>query len=586
MPLPARSLVPSRPRSLLAALAAALPLLLGVSSDPLVPELPAVAHRAPDNVAPLKAEVLPPSAGDPPAATVSAGTLDSSFVPFKSLGSHRIATPLWFRLPPPSAAGGDNPVLLTRAGMDQTVELYGRQWGHTVRLNPATVVPQFGGAQDSVYALPPGLDPTGPLYVRIQRLGRATADIHFSTSTLAQVLQEARVHERVIALAFGALMAMALSTLLVRFVLTDKLYPLYGTLFSLQALYLGYFSGQAFNWPVLSWARPLSSYASNVPGAIAAAAAALFVREFANLRLFSPAVYRFFGSMAVAFVVLACANVLRAIPGLSPAVAAAGNLMFLGSALFTLVVSYLAWRSGNRAAGWFLIAWALLCSFQILTALRLLYGRADDAQGLLYYGLAPSMVAAAVLIALGTSDRVRQQTLALTDAERRARTDPLTGVLNRRSLIERLDGTCMRAKARGMPVSVLFIDLDHFKQINDSYGHAAGDACLAGVIAPIHSELRQSDVIGRYGGEEFVVILNGADDAAARPIAERICRRVAEVRIEGFGMPIQVTCSIGIAASDTLGVWGQHLIAHADMAQYAAKRSGRNQVQVAASLAA
>jgi diguanylate cyclase (GGDEF)-like protein len=83
-----------------------------------------------------------------------------------------------------------------------------------------------------------------------------------------------------------------------------------------------------------------------------------------------------------------------------------------------------------------------------------------------------------------------------------------------------------------------------------------------------------------------VVILSGADAAAAHPIAERICRRVADIRIEGFGGPISVTCSIGVAASDRLGVWGQHLIAHADTAVYVAKRSGRNQVQVAAVLAA
>ena len=82
----------------------------------------------------------------------------------------------------------------------------------------------------------------------------------------------------------------------------------------------------------------------------------------------------------------------------------------------------------------------------------------------------------------------------------------LTGVLNRRSLIERLDAACVRAKARSLPISVLFLDLDHFKQINDTFGHAAGDACLAGIIPPIQAELRQSDVIGRYGGEEFVVI--------------------------------------------------------------------------------
>jgi diguanylate cyclase (GGDEF)-like protein len=144
----------------------------------------------------------------------------------------------------------------------------------------------------------------------------------------------------------------------------------------------------------------------------------------------------------------------------------------------------------------------------------------------------------------------------------------------------------LRARARGLPIALLFIDLDYFKEINDSYGHAAGDACLRAIIGPIHAELRQSDVIGRYGGEEFVVILSSADMAAAHPIAERIRNRVSEVRVEGYGPPIKLTCSIGVASSDTLGVWGEHLIAQADAAVYAAKRSGRNRVQMAIAAAA
>jgi diguanylate cyclase (GGDEF)-like protein len=149
-------------------------------------------------------------------------------------------------------------------------------------------------------------------------------------------------------------------------------------------------------------------------------------------------------------------------------------------------------------------------------------------------------------------------------------------------LLERLDSACLRARARGLPIALLFIDLDHFKQINDSHGHPAGDACLKAIIPPIQSELRQSDLIGRYGGEEFVVILSSADAAAAQPIAERIRQRVAEISVPGFGAPIHVTCSIGIATSDMLGVWGEHLIARADEAVYAAKRCGRNCVQIAA----
>src|SRR5260370_32819176 len=112
------------------------------------------------------------------------------------------------------------------------------------------------------------------------------------------------------------------------------------------------------------------------------------------------------------------------------------------------------------------------------------------------------MVGGGVLGALGVADRLLAQRIALTEAERRAQTDPLTGVLNRRSLVERLDAACLRARARGLPIALLFIDLDHFKEINDTFGHAAGDACLSAVIAPIQAELRQSDVIGRDGGAE------------------------------------------------------------------------------------
>lgn len=527
---------------------------------------------------PLQVEFLDATDSKPTVAEVAGGSLDGRFRPFASRGSYSIDRLLWFRLPPPeAAAGGETPVLLARSGMDQPVEMFARRNGTVVGLKAATVVPKFGGAQDTVFALNPSPDPGAPVYARISRTGATATDLQFAWSTLERTLEGAAAHSRMISFAFGALVAMALSALLVRVVLADRLYPLYGTFFMLQAVYLAYFSGEGFSWPLLSYARPLGKDAWNVPIAVAGAAGSLFVREFANLRLFSERVYRAFGWLALAFLVLALSNVLRLV-GLATVVKAAGNLMLLGSGVFTFVVSYLAWRRGNRAAGWFLIAWTVLCTFQIATTAWLLNGRADNADALLCYGLAPSMVAAAVLIALGVADRMRAQNLALTEAELRAQTDALTGVLNRPTLIERLDAACLRLQRRGLPVSVLFLDLDHFKRINDTCGHAAGDACLAAVIAPIQAELRQSDLIGRYGGEEFVVVLTGADAAAAEPVAQRICQRVADVRVEGFSAPIRLTCSIGVASSDTLGVWGQHLVAQADAAQYAAKRAGRNQV--------
>jgi len=342
---------------------------------------------------------------------------------------------------------------------------------------------------------------------------------------------------------------------------------------------VAFISGQGFDWPVLSYGTNLDAFAWNVPVALSGAVACLFTREIADLKRFSPRIYKIFGWFAVAFVVLTAAN-LADFVGLLNVVNIVGNIMFIVAPIFTVIVCFLAWRRGNRAAGWFLIAWCLLEGFTIAAAVRLLASSADS-DSLYYYGLPLSMVAASILVALGVADRLRAQRLALSEAERRAQTDPLTGVLNRRSLIERLDAACVRAKARGLPIALLFIDLDHFKTINDTFGHQAGDACLRAIIDPIHAELRQSDVIGRYGGEEFVVILSSADAAAATPIAQRIVERVADVRVQGFGNPISVTCSIGIAASDTLGIWGEPLLAQADAAVYVAKRSGRNQIHLA-----
>ena len=537
-----------------------------------------VASPAP----PLEITLLRPTTAEITPAAVTSGSLDSHFSPFAGYKAALPAETLWLRLRPAAAfnPNGALPVLTARGGWFEQIEAFPAGPAVTGPLQHIIDLPEFGGAHQSVFVLPHGLAAGESLYIRVATREDGADSLRFTLGTLGPTLQRADAHSRMIALAVGALTALALGALLIWFILKDPLFLLYPGMFLLEALYLVFFSGEGFDWPVLSHARAVGGFAWNIPVALSGAAACLFIREIADLIHSSPRVYRIFGWLAWGFVLLTFSNVLVYV-GWGGPIAAVGNLMFVGSAIFTLVVAFLAWRRGNRAAGWFLIAWTMLETVTIATAIRLLLDRAEHAERLLYYGLPLSMVAAAILVALGVADRLREQRRALTEAERRAQTDPLTGVLNRRSLIERLDAACLRARARGLPIALLFIDLDHFKEINDSFGHAAGDACLKKIIGPIQTELRQSDVIGRYGGEEFVVILSSADIAAAHPIAERIRNRVADVRVEGFGPPINLTCSIGVATSDTLGVWGEHLIAQADAAVYAAKRSGRNRVQVA-----
>ena len=581
-----------------------------------------------DPSSPFELTLLRAATPDATPATVTSGSLDSKFQSFDGYSSTAPSETFWVRLRAltPFDPAGKVPVLIVRGGWHEQIEAFAGAptvpspaatsataaaslpaltsasaasalpapaaasapavaAGPAVPLQHVIDLAEFGGAHNSVFILPAALAAGQSLYARIYVKEDGKQSLRFSIGTLGPALARAAGHARMIALAVGALTSMSFGSLLIWFILKDRLFLLYPGIFLLQAVYLAYFSGEGFEWPLLSYARPIAAYTWNVAIALSGAAACLFIREIADLRHSSPRVYTIFGGLAWAFVILAFSNLADLI-GWGGFVADIGNVLFLGSAVFTLIVAFLAWRKGNRAAGWFLIAWIMLETVTIATAIRLLLSRAEESEHLLYYVLPLSMMAAAILVALGVADRLREQRRALSDAERRAQTDSLTGVLNRRSLVERLEAACLRARARGLPIALLFIDLDHFKEINDSYGHAAGDACLRAIIGPIHAELRQSDVIGRYGGEEFVVILSSADMAAAHPIAERIRNRVAEVRVEGYGPPIRLTCSIGVASSDTLGVWGEHLIAQADAAVYAAKRSGRNRVQMAIAAAA
>ncbi len=508
---------------------------------------------------------------------------DGEFTAFDYRAARASGAPFWLRLE--LRPGVDVPAgaaLAVRKGrhLDIRVHDSGPRAGQA--LAAAAVLPEYRGEQTALYPLPAAWTAGDPLYLRVEATGTGAERLSFYLDSLSKALAWGRAQARMVTFAFGALMAMSLTALLICIVMPGRIFVWYATLFSLQALYIAYISGQGLDWPVFGAALPFGSHAWNVPAALSGAAACLFVREITDMQRFYPRHYRVFGWLAGVFVVLALSNFLRG-PATAAAITAAGNLIFLGAAAYTLLISFFAWMRGSRPAGWFLVAWGLLEVMTIWTAAKSIVGAAEP---LLLYGLPLSMVAAAILVALGVADRLREQRVALSDAERRAQTDPLTGVLNRRSLIERLHVACARAQARGLPIALLFIDLDHFKVINDTRGHLAGDACLRAVIGPIQKELRMSDVIGRYGGEEFVVILSSADAGVAQAIAQRIRERVENLEVEGFGAPIRLTCSIGVATSDSLNVWGEELVASADAAVYVAKGAGRNQVHVAAAGAA
>lgn len=165
---------------------------------------------------------------------------------------------------------------------------------------------------------------------------------------------------------------------------------------------------------------------------------------------------------------------------------------------------------------------------------------------------------------------------------RMAETDALTGAANRRAFMQYLDSQVDRARRQDKPVAAVMLDLDHFKRTNDTYGHAVGDQVLIGTVRQIEACLRECDMLGRLGGEEFAVVLPGVDGGAAMDAAERIRRAVSAVDVRiANGDRIPVTASLGVSLlqrEDMMATAGG-LLQAADEALYAAKAGGRDRVE-------
>jgi diguanylate cyclase (GGDEF)-like protein len=197
------------------------------------------------------------------------------------------------------------------------------------------------------------------------------------------------------------------------------------------------------------------------------------------------------------------------------------------------------------------------------------------------------LAAAAVATVIALRQVVAQRELVGLHAELRAAhreladlaaTDPLTALPNQRALAATIDAELARRPRTGRPCSLLFFDIDHFKAVNDTFGHAAGDSTLREFGEIVAGELRAVDAFGRWGGEEFVALLPGVDAREAALVAERIRAAVAAHR---FGTrPAPLTVSIGVASGVRVG--RPELLAAADTALYAAKRGGRDRVELGA----
>jgi len=184
-------------------------------------------------------------------------------------------------------------------------------------------------------------------------------------------------------------------------------------------------------------------------------------------------------------------------------------------------------------------------------------------------------------IALASLDmKLFETERAKEEAERLAITDPLTGLFNRRFLEEKLSNELIRAKAYNNYLSIVMADIDHFKRINDTYGHKVGDEVLKALALILKANTRGNDTVARYGGEEFVIILSNVSKYDAYRIAERIRLEVEDTSFEEIGVPEKITVSFGISCFPEDGEDAIDLLKKADQALYQAKSQGRNRVVV------
>jgi diguanylate cyclase (GGDEF)-like protein len=168
---------------------------------------------------------------------------------------------------------------------------------------------------------------------------------------------------------------------------------------------------------------------------------------------------------------------------------------------------------------------------------------------------------------------------ALAELQIRATTDNLTALDNRATIEQKLNQSVARCQRNNQELSVLLLDLDHFKNINDTYGHPAGDMVLRQVARLLEDCKRVNDSVGRYGGEEFILVLEDTGDAGARLVAERVRQRIASLQFPSTEGNFSTTASIGFSVSGRDGNTALDLVKRADQALYQIKNNGRNQVR-------
>lgn len=346
-------------------------------------------------------------------------------------------------------------------------------------------------------------------------------------------------------------------------------YSLYLAMFvAMNVAYTGH--GFAWLWPRSvvwqQWSNPVLMFLYAVSGL-------LFATQFLDLRVYFPRIRKAVFAYCATFGALLAAAIL--VGSQKYALLASFSFVFLFTGVM-LLLGGISVRAGQKAAKYFLIAAITAMVGAVLTTLAV-WGFIPF-NSWTFRGVEIGMLADATLLALALAYQLRVGQEERLRAERLAQLDPLTGLNNRRAFYDKTNSLWSHAIRHTHPTSVMLLDIDLFKQVNDAYGHAHGDEVLKATAAILRQSIRLGDILARWGGEEFIVFLPETGRDEAMMLAERLRAAIAAMRVPHERGASAVTASFGIAqrAPDHLTL--DALIAAADECLYQSKQHGRNRV--------
>jgi diguanylate cyclase (GGDEF)-like protein len=422
------------------------------------------------------------------------------------------------------------------------------------------------------WRVPTNLPGSAPVLLRFEPSPTLSAPVRFQLQPWDEYLQQDAQWLVFASACFAVMLAMVLMALCFAMMLRDVTFAWYAGYIFCYMLIQGIQTGFLFHPLEWSWLSGMAPLAGPAAVALSVAFASLFMMRFCELQRYAPLLRVPIVALAVGMIQL----VLMRCSQIGLLVDVAQNLLnpllMIGAALL-LVAAIVAAARGSRQAWFFLAGWTPLLLLTAMTSAQV-NGALPQLDWLNDASLAGGAFEAIVL-SLGLADRAlglrhdRDIVRALADH------DALTNVLNRRAWSERASTLLTSGPPR--PIALLFLDLDHFKLLNDRQGHNAGDRALIAVAQALTTELRPSDLLGRYGGEEFVALLDGTTPQQVMPVATRLCRRVHRLEIPVGDESILLSISIGVAVYRD-GDDVESLVERADQAMYEAKLSGRNRV--------